>query len=118
MDSVREYPPWFALNYEPAREDRDWYALAQFSPNACTGKPSDREDDASRVPCRFSTRRPAASHNQAFSAFNRRISACSADVTPGRDPPSISARRTHRRTLALPTPSCRATTNCIAGNDG
>ncbi len=40
MDSVREYPPWFALNYEPVRGRGQWYDLQEFRPNACTGRAS------------------------------------------------------------------------------
>lgn len=50
-----------------------------------------------------------SSRSRLFSAFNRRISACSSVDCPSRFPASISAWTTHRRSDSAPAPSCRAT---------
>jgi hypothetical protein len=55
----------------------------------------------------------------AFSRFSRLISACSADVVPGRWPASISARRTYLRSVsAVPMPSFLATAQIAAYCEG
>ena len=49
---------------------------------------------------------PFARFSSATSRLSRRVSADSSLVTPGREPSSTSARRTHLRTVSgVPTPS-------------
>src|SRR5215207_1417726 len=50
-----------------------------------------------------------ARRSSAFSFFNRRISASSSEVVPGRVPASTSERRSHLRSVSLFTPSRDAT---------